>query len=127
MSTIRVITKNIIPLLLLICISFAFKKKDPTVLVFSKTSGFRHGSIELGIKAIKQLGQDNHFTVDATEDSLAFTTENLAKYKTVIFLCTTGNVLGEEQQKALENYIQKGGGFVEFMLQLIVNMTGLGM
>ena len=112
MNTIRVITKNIIPLLLLICISFAFKKKDPAVLVFSKTSGFRHGSIQLGIKAIKQLGLDNHFTVDATEDSLAFTTDNLAKYKTVIFLCTTGNVLGEEQQKALENYIQKGGGYV---------------
>jgi hypothetical protein len=52
MNTIRVITKNIIPLLLLICISFAFKKKDPAVLVFSKTSGFRHGSIQLGIKAI---------------------------------------------------------------------------
>ena len=112
MNTNRIMIKTIVPLLLLICFSFAFKKKDPAVLVFSKTSGFRHGSIETGIKAIKQLGLENHFLVEATEDSLAFTTENLANYKAVIFLCPTGNVLGEDQQKALENFIQKGGGFV---------------
>ena len=111
MNTKRIL-KTTLPLLLLIGVLFAFKKKDPSVLVFSKTGAFRHGSIPYGIKAIKQLGLENHFLVDATEDSLAFTTENLSKYKTVIFLCTTGNVLGEEQQKALENYIQNGGGFV---------------
>lgn len=93
-------------------LSFAFKKKDPAVLIFSKTNGYRHKSIPAGIDAIKKLGLANKFSVDATEDSLAFTKENLAKYKAIIFLSPTMNVLGEEQQTALENFIQKGGGFV---------------
>ncbi|MEJ7588438.1 MAG: ThuA domain-containing protein [Ferruginibacter sp.] len=92
--------------------AFVFKKDDPAVLIFSKTNGFRHQSIPRGIEAIKKLGMENKFSVDATEDSLAFTTENLAKYKAVIFLNPTMDVLGDEQQKALENYMQKGGGFV---------------
>ncbi|MEO5893788.1 MAG: ThuA domain-containing protein [Ferruginibacter sp.] len=105
--------KRILFLVLVIAsFSFAFKKKDPAVLIFSKTNGFRHQSIPVGIAAIKKLGLENKFSVDATEDSLAFTNENLAKYNAVIFLSPTMNVLGEEQQKALENFIQKGGGFV---------------
>ncbi|MBC7873738.1 MAG: ThuA domain-containing protein, partial [Ferruginibacter sp.] len=99
-------------ILLFTCFSFAFKKKEPAVLVFSKTNGYRHKSIPAGIEAIKNLGQTNKFSVDATEDSLAFTRENLAKYKAVIFLSPTMDVLGESQQTALENFIQKGGGFV---------------
>ena len=43
------------------------------ILVFSKTAGFRHSSIGPGIAAIEQLGTDNGFNVDATEDAAAFT------------------------------------------------------
>ncbi|MEP7106788.1 MAG: ThuA domain-containing protein [Ferruginibacter sp.] len=112
MNVIQLIKKTILPVLLFAAFSFAFKKKDPAVLIFSKTNGYRHQSIPAGIEAIKKLGLTNNFSVDATEDSLAFTNENLAKYKAVIFLNPTMNVLGEAEQKALENFIQKGGGFV---------------
>ena len=47
------------------------------ILVFSKTAGFRHQSIEAGIAAIKKLGAENGITVDATEDATAFTDANL--------------------------------------------------
>ncbi|WP_248960639.1 ThuA domain-containing protein [Sphaerisporangium perillae] len=80
-------------------------------LVFSKTAGFRHTSIPAGIAAIKQLGQEHGFTVDATEDSAAFTEANLAKYQVVVFLSTTGDVLDATQQTAFEHYIEGGGGF----------------
>ena len=43
------------------------------VLVFSKTAGFRHDSIETGVARVKQLGTANNFAVDATEDAAAFT------------------------------------------------------
>jgi PKD repeat protein/type 1 glutamine amidotransferase len=83
------------------------------VLVFSKTTGFRHDSIPDGIAAIQKLGQDNGFAVDATEDSTKFTDENLAQYQAVIFLSTTGDPLGTQDQKdAFQRYIQRGGGFV---------------
>lgn len=104
--------KICLPVLFLAFFSMAFKKQPPTVLIFSKTNGYRHQSIPAGIAAIKKLGTENNFLVETTEDSLAFNDANLAKYKAVIFLSPTGNVLGAEQQTALENYIRKGNGFV---------------
>lgn len=82
------------------------------VLVFSRTTAFRHASIPDGIAAIWRLGERFKFSVDATEDPNAFTDENLAKYKVVIFLSTTGDVLNDEQQAAFERFIQSGKGFV---------------
>jgi len=81
------------------------------VLVFSKTAGFRHDSIPAGIAAIRQLGQQNGFTVDATEDAAAFTDTNLARYQAVVWLSTTGDVLDATQQSAFERYIHAGGGY----------------
>jgi len=82
------------------------------VLVFSKTAGFRHDSIPDGIAAIRQLGQQNGFEVDATEDAAAFSDANLAQYRTVVFLSTTGEILNAEQQSAFEHFIRNGGGYV---------------
>jgi PKD repeat protein/type 1 glutamine amidotransferase len=82
-----------------------------SVLVFSKTAGFRHDSIPAGINAIQQLGAAHDFTVDATEDATAFTDANLARYKAVIWLSTTGDVLDPTQQAAFERFIRAGGGY----------------
>ena len=82
------------------------------VLIFSKTNGYRHQSIEVGIAAIKKLAAANNFDVDATEDSVYLSDANFKKYKAVIFLSTTGTVLGKEQELALQNFIHAGGGFV---------------
>jgi type 1 glutamine amidotransferase len=82
------------------------------VLVFSKTAGFRHDSIPAGIAAIRQLGSQNGFAVDATEDANAFTTQNLAQYQAVVWLSTTGDVLNAGQQTAFESYMTGGGGYV---------------
>ena len=112
MKFITLLKSGLFLLMALIVFSFSVHKKKAAVLVFSKTNGFRHSSIPVGITAIKAMGEANKFMVEATEDSLAFTDENLAKYKAVIFLSTTGNVLGEAQEKALEKFIQQGGGFV---------------
>jgi cytochrome c len=81
-------------------------------LVFSRTVEFRHDSIPDGVAAIQQLAATNNFTVDATEDSTAFNETNLAQYKVVIFLCTTGDVLDTNQEAALMGFIQAGGGYV---------------
>ncbi|MFF5217139.1 ThuA domain-containing protein [Micromonospora sp. NPDC000442] len=84
---------------------------DFSVLVFSKTAGFRHASIPTGIAAIQELGAEHGFTVDTTEDGAAFTDANLAQYRAVIWLSTTGDVLTADQQAAFERYIQAGGGY----------------
>ncbi len=82
------------------------------ILVFSRTAGFRHSSIEPGIAALEDLGAANGFAVDATEDAGQFTTANLSRYQVVVFLSTTGDVLNPEQQAAFMTYIRNGGGFV---------------
>ena len=85
---------------------------DFRVLVFTKTAGYRHDSIPAAVAAVESLATQNHFAVDATEDATAFTTANLSRYRVVMFLLTTGNVLDAAQQGALRHYVEKGGGFV---------------
>lgn len=98
-------------LLAVLVSSHTYAKPKPRVLVFSKTMGFRHDCIPAAKLALIKLGNDNGFVVDTTEDASVFTTENLKKYKAVVFSCTTGDVLDNAQQEAMENYIHHGGGF----------------
>jgi uncharacterized protein len=82
------------------------------VMVFSKTAGFRHLSIPDGINAIRELGAENDFAVEATEDAGQFNPKNLRRFEAVIFLLTTLDVLDPNQQRALRKYMKRGGGFV---------------
>nr|WP_078957962.1 ThuA domain-containing protein [Streptomyces glaucescens] len=82
------------------------------VLVYSRTAGFRHDSIPAGLDALRALGTQGDFTVTATENPAVFTPGNLAPYEAVVFLNTTGDVLDDTQQSALESWVDGGGGFV---------------
>lgn len=82
------------------------------ILVFSRTSGYRHGSIEAGVAAVRQLGTALGFGVDHTEDPVAFEPDRLGPYRAVMFLNTTQDVLAPSQQAALEAFVLGGGGFV---------------
>ncbi|KAI0378490.1 glycosyl hydrolase [Hypomontagnella monticulosa] len=84
-----------------------------SVLVFSKTAGYRHESIPAGIESIKRLGiSSSAFTVDASEDASVINIENLSRYTVVIFLQTSGNFLDDDQLASLQSYVRGGGGFV---------------
>ncbi len=91
---------------------FSCTPKDKTILVFSKTEGFRHESIPAGIAALKKLGDQHGLEVIATEDANYFTEDSLKGYDAVVFLNTTGDLLNAVQQADFERYIQAGGGFV---------------
>lgn len=82
------------------------------VLVFSKTVGFRHDSIEAATHTIGALGAEHGFEVVATEDAATFSAEGLARFEAVVFLMTTGDVLDPVQQTAMEAFVTEGGGFV---------------
>jgi uncharacterized protein len=83
-----------------------------SVLVFSRTTGFRHASIPDGIAAIRTLGAAHGFLVEATEDPTKFYDENLKRFSAVVFMSTTGDVLDSAQQAAFQRYIRGGGGYV---------------
>ncbi|KAG8686530.1 hypothetical protein FRC08_012470, partial [Ceratobasidium sp. 394] len=61
----------------------------PRILIYSATAGYRHESIPTAIAALKQLGQKNNITFDATEDQSQFTDDNLANYDALLFLSNT--------------------------------------
>ena len=96
---------------LLLTVGGACAAQD-AVLVFSRTLGFRHGSIADGIAMVQQLGAQNGFSVEATEDPTRFTAAGLAPYDAVIFLSTTGNVLDDAQQTAFQAWLEGGRGWV---------------
>lgn len=88
------------------------KPQNKKVLVYTKTLGWRHQSIETGVKTFKTFGETHHFEVVHTEDSLHFVNTSLPQYDAIIFLNTTGNVLDAKGQQAFEKYIQGGGSFL---------------
>jgi uncharacterized protein len=87
-------------------------QKKLNVLVFSKTTGYRHTSIPAGIKAITTLGQQKGWAVTTTEDATLFTDEFLARFDVCVFLSTTSKVFDEAQEKAFATFIKSGKGFV---------------
>jgi type 1 glutamine amidotransferase len=68
-------------------------KQKRKILVFSKTNGFRHGSIPIGAAAIALLGrQTGAFSVVHSEDDSMFEPEKLKEFDAVFMLNTTGDI-----------------------------------
>ncbi len=68
-------------------------KQERKVLIFSKTAGFRHGSIPVGAKSIMMLGdKTGAFAAIHSEDDSLFEPESLNKFDAVIMVNTTGEI-----------------------------------
>jgi len=85
---------------------------DARILVFTRTAGFRHDAIPQAVSLLERLATRESLRSEHTEDATVFTPERLARYRAVVFASTTGDVLDGSQQRALEDYIRGGGGFV---------------
>ena len=110
----------------------AFAAEPNRALVFSKTAGFRHkDSIPLGNALLAQQFKAQGLEADITEDAAVFTAENLAKYRVVAFMSTTGDIMGdvlakdaskeakdanvkvaETRRAAFQAWMENGGAFV---------------
>lgn len=81
------------------------------VQAFTRTEGFRHDSIGAGLSLLGELEQRGAIALRATEDAAELVRE-LADTDVVVFLSTTGEILDDAQQDALESFVRAGGGFV---------------
>ena len=90
----------------------ALQQPPYRILAFTRTREYRHDSIPDAVMALQALGAEHGFAVDHIEDESVFADQQLASYRAVAFLLTTGDVLGAEQQAAFERYIQAGGGYL---------------
>ncbi|MFD4026794.1 ThuA domain-containing protein [Streptomyces sp. NPDC058576] len=87
------------------------------VLVYSEVTHSDHPSIPAGIEAVKKLGAEHDFEVEATADSSVFNDTDLGRFQAVVFNNTnstpeTGDLLNAEERAALQRYIRAGGGWV---------------
>ncbi|MFC9113472.1 MULTISPECIES: ThuA domain-containing protein [Streptomyces] len=81
---------------------------DPALLVYTRTTDYRHDSIPAGVAALRALGG---FDVHAHEDPAVFE-EPLDRYAAVVFLSTSGDVLTPAGRERLAAHVEAGGGFV---------------
>ena len=94
--------------------------KKHQLLVFTRTAGFRHASIPVGVAALSKLGEKTGlFTATHTEDPLAFEADNLKKFDAIVMLNTTNEVFTapdptvEPRLKAnLLEFVNSGKGII---------------
>ncbi len=90
-----------------------FPSGQTTVLLFSKSTAFRHSeSIEAGKSVFSDLAKKNNWFLFDTEEGGVFNSDQLAKFDVVVFNNSTGRVLNDEQQKTLETYVEDGGSLI---------------
>ena len=90
-------------------------KAQRTVLIYSRTLGFRHQSIPFGVSALTLLGErTGAYNVLATEDPIIFTPNQLSKFDAILMLSTTGeDVIPEGPARdAFEDYLKGDKGLI---------------
>jgi hypothetical protein len=92
-------------------LALAQEKKQFSALLITKTAGWHHESINEGVTAIKTLAARNYFDVQWHQEGIPITDKYLENFQVLIFLNTTGDIFKEEEQKAIERFIQSGKGF----------------
>ncbi len=112
--------------------AFAEPKQARKLLVFSRTRGYRHGSIPIGIEAMKILGaKSSAYEIVQSEDIAVFEPNALKQFDAICMLNTTGELftpanlakmpederneaLAREKRlkKSLLDFVTGGGGLV---------------
>ncbi len=85
----------------------------PAVLVFSKTSGYRHvEAIPACRAALEEIAGRRGWALFATENGATFRPDYLERFDAVFFNNVSGDVFTPEQRAALRAWVEVGGGFV---------------
>jgi type 1 glutamine amidotransferase len=90
----------------------------PKVLVYTRNftpdgKGYVHDNIATSVEAIKKMGAEKGFEVDASDDPNVFTDANLKQYKALVFSNSNNEAFTSDSQRAaFKHFIQSGGGFV---------------
>ena len=86
---------------------------DASVLVFTKTNGFRHeDGIAGGLAAMTEITGQQGWGMYHTENGAVFNAQDLARFSVVVFLNASGDMLNENQEAAFESWLEAGGGWL---------------
>lgn len=81
------------------------------ILVFSKTNGVRHESIDDAVQAFNRMGEQFGWAVYATDNGAVHSPDLLERFDLIIWNNVTGDVLLPGQRSALQLWIERGGRF----------------
>lgn len=83
------------------------------ILVYTRNgSGYVHDNIAASVSAIRKMGSENAFAVDAGEDPAVFADATLKPYKAIVFSNSNNEAFTSDTQRdAFQRYIKAGGGF----------------
>ena len=97
----------------------AAASRQPRVLLFSHSTGYRHASIEPGIAAIQGLGAREKMAIVPSADPNIFSADSLRGFDAIIFLSTSTDPKKPESEwfqgarrEALQGFVRRGGGIV---------------
>jgi type 1 glutamine amidotransferase len=88
------------------------------VLVYTRNytpdgKGYVHDNIASSVEAIRKMGAEKGFAVDASDDPAVFTAANLKQYAAIVFSNSNNEAFASDAQRdAFKAYIEAGGGFV---------------
>ncbi|NRN65480.1 Cytochrome C [Kibdelosporangium sp. 4NS15] len=82
------------------------------VLVFHGPLADQQDPVAKAAETFKEIGAANGIAVDTTSDPAAFTAQNLAAYRGVVFLSAEKAALSRDQEAVLQAYMKAGGGFL---------------
>lgn len=113
--------RALVPVFALFTVALATAAESPPrILVYTRNGltldgkkGYIHENIPASVAAIEQLGAENGFAVEVSDDPDIFTDAKLKSYRVLVFSNTNNQIFtSEAQQAALQRYIRGGGGFV---------------
>ena len=87
--------------------------KPGGILIFSKTSGYRdEPAIQAANTALAVIAQQHGWPYFITENGAIMNTDQLNKFKLVIWSNTSGDPLTTEQRTAFQSWVENGGSFL---------------
>ena len=90
----------------------AAEGETASILVFSRTEGWRHDSIDAAWSAIADIAHEKGWSVTFTEDGGWLEEDRIGQFDAVVFALASGNSMTADQQASFRAFVENGGGFV---------------
>lgn len=97
--------------LALLC-SSSLSAQQFSALLVVQTAGWQHESTFSAIPALEKMAARHSFRLDLKQRAMPINDGMLKQYDVIIFVNTTGDIFNDEEQAAMERFIQSGKGWV---------------
>jgi type 1 glutamine amidotransferase len=80
------------------------------MLVYSRTTAFRHDSIAQGKLMLQEIASEQGFEITETEVNDLITPEGLAQFEIVFFMNSTGDIFNQTEEAAFQQWMETRNG-----------------